>query len=675
MTVYAGQYGPDAFQDKRGNRVPDAEVTIYEIGTTTKATLYVDRDRSDELANPLPTGVASGAPGLDLRANGIFYADPNQYTMVTRHRGVVVGTWPIVIDVDPDEDGVGTVKTIVPGTGILVDATDPEHPEVAVDPDEVALQAEFDGLAGAVATLAASLPSTYEPIIEQDGAISATGLTGDWSLAPGSQSQKAASLLANGMLYRRLVPDGTTPRLDGLRVLPGLSQWFRNPTDATALLVVGDSTGWSPGTTDGGALPAVGGYLRWVDQFATNLAASDLDATVRLQINDFQNGNDRYQAPRVLKTATGGLRAMRLPGLSNYTAAYPKTAANTITDSFFVGAMVKAVDWTPTNNLTIVSDWGTDSGTWGWSFGLFSDGKLWFSFTQDGANAFNRFSTVALSGVIDNSTVLGIGVEVEWDNGAAGYTLTFKTSPDGHTWTTLGTAVTNAGALTPFQTGEPYRLGCRTDGGGGNQNFIGDVYEIQVRDGDEYGPTLLPTQPDSWNPKNASTLMMVGGPQIDIVNGSWPGMGLDAFDDPANLPLLVPHYPYSGVIVNTGHNDGGYDTAQTLADKWDRLLDRITARAPDAELAVLTQNATLRTDGLNPPALRNLHTARMARLAAYARSRGLGVIDTYQSFVDWEEAGGALIDLLDPLPVTQEIHPKGPGVLRQTQKIWDEVMA
>jgi hypothetical protein len=62
------------------------------------------------------------------------------------------------------------------------------------------------------------------------------------------------------------------------------------------------------------------------------------------------------------------------------------------------------------------------------------------------------------------------------------------------------------------------------------------------------------------------------------------------------------------------------------------------------------------------------------RLAAYARSRGMAVIDTYQTFQDYVAAGNNLSDLLDPAGgPTQIIHPIGSGVTRQTQKVWDEI--
>lgn len=498
-------------------------------------------------------------------------------------------------------------------------------------------------------------------------------------------SQKTASLLANELLGRGQVPDIAAARIDALRVLPGMSQWLRNPVGTAALLVLGDSTGWSPGTVEGSSLPAGGGYVRFVDALAQKLAASSLDMTVRLHVNDFNNGNLYYESPRVLKTANAGLRRATLPGSSNTVLYLNKSNSNKLTGiRHFFAAEVSAPNWVPANALTLFSDW-TASPNICVSFGLFTDGKLWFSYSQDGTSTFNRFSTAATG--LANNAIKYIGVDVQWNNGSGGNTLTFYMSDDGRNWTQLGNPVTNAGVLTPVQTTTPYQVGCRGLGGGVNANWIGGVYDIQIRKGGMYGPDILPRSPEAWGQHPGSPNVdtpfypMSGGPQLEIVNASWPGMGLAQFDDPTNLPLLMPQYPYQAVIVNTGHNDQTFNTPRQVADKWDRLLDRITRRAPQAEIALMTQNPTLRVDGpvSNPSGPRDLHTQRMGWLAAYARSRGVSIIDTYQTFADWPLSGGAaaLGDLLDPAGAGtgQEIHPMGPGVTRQTQKVYDEVFA
>lgn len=112
MTTFAGQWGPEDFQSRAGAAVPDATVTVYELDGTTKAALFVDRMRSAVLANPLPTGVLSGHPGLDSLANGIFFVDPGHYVVAAVVDHVERLRTPVTVDVDPSEPfgGVSTIN-------------------------------------------------------------------------------------------------------------------------------------------------------------------------------------------------------------------------------------------------------------------------------------------------------------------------------------------------------------------------------------------------------------------------------------------------------------------------------------------------------------------------------------------------------------------------------------
>lgn len=113
-TTFAGRYGPEGFTDNYGNRAPQAEVHLYQVGTTTPVALWADRDRDDTLANPLPH-VAAGDPGMGADGNGSFFADPGLYRMVVLIPGLVgpeaagaVFDDLISIAVDPDEEAAAS---------------------------------------------------------------------------------------------------------------------------------------------------------------------------------------------------------------------------------------------------------------------------------------------------------------------------------------------------------------------------------------------------------------------------------------------------------------------------------------------------------------------------------------------------------------------------------------
>lgn len=80
MATYAGLYGPVALLDDAGNVQPTATVTIRDAADAVNATVYADRTRGP-LSNPLPKGVLTGTPGVDLDGVVIFYADPGRYVM------------------------------------------------------------------------------------------------------------------------------------------------------------------------------------------------------------------------------------------------------------------------------------------------------------------------------------------------------------------------------------------------------------------------------------------------------------------------------------------------------------------------------------------------------------------------------------------------------------------
>lgn len=78
---FAGRYGPEIFMDSNQALLRNKPVTVYEKGTNTLATLYTDRTKSSTGPNPFFT---------DIRGNGSFYAEPNEYDIsVDGHRFTV----------------------------------------------------------------------------------------------------------------------------------------------------------------------------------------------------------------------------------------------------------------------------------------------------------------------------------------------------------------------------------------------------------------------------------------------------------------------------------------------------------------------------------------------------------------------------------------------------------
>lgn len=100
---HAAKFGP---QDLRKWNSTTQQLTaptvvyVYAVGTTTRATLYTDGTRGTSLANnPIPTGVATNAAGLDALGNLIFYAEADDYDVVADGQRYTVRALPSNADV------------------------------------------------------------------------------------------------------------------------------------------------------------------------------------------------------------------------------------------------------------------------------------------------------------------------------------------------------------------------------------------------------------------------------------------------------------------------------------------------------------------------------------------------------------------------------------------------
>lgn len=509
-------------------------------------------------------------------------------------------------------------------------------------------------------------------------------------------------------------------RMDGLRLFPGLSNWLNDPFGMAAILLgPADSTGSSPNTTEGSAIGGSSNYVRAPDQVAMMIAAAYPNIRVELDVLDWGNYTTQtpgdpavapYQTTRVLGTSiTPPYAAM--PASSNQVLSHARTARTSLTSNrYFFAAKVDpdpGQGWVPSAVKNIIAMSGP-SGSFGCWLYLDTTGKLIFRHSVDGTALSTRTSTVAVPGVV--GTPLWVAVDANINNGSGGQLFTFYTSTDGRNWTQLGAQVTiNNGSTTWYQAPSSYwTLGSQSAGNATN-NWLGKIYECQIRKGGMYGPTILPVWPGNWHwGGQGSTVAFYpiqGNPLLRIVNASWPGKGLDDFDSGTLLPVAVPHLPYLATVVNTGHNDKPYFGSE-LASKWDRLLDRLESRVGEAcSIGLMTQNATIRVDGptQNPLASRNDHKTRMAQLASYAQYRGLSVIDTYSVFTDYVAAcasgarspvavqptdnvtagNGTLLDLIHYAADGQAgVHPKDPvvggnrlqgGAYLQARKIYEEL--
>ncbi len=161
--------------------------------------------------------------------------------------------------------------------------------------------------------------------------------------------------------------------------------------------------------------------------------------------------------------AHDGTNYIYSPGVTGNTVSVPNSAALQITGDLDLRAYVALDDWTPATTMWLVYKIVAADG---YALAVNTSGTL--SIYYNGSTI--KTSTVA-TGAADGSA-LWIRVTLDVDNGASGSDVKFFTSPNGTTWTQLGTTVTTAGIVT-IATGTDV-LSITTN------PFIGKMYRAQV---------------------------------------------------------------------------------------------------------------------------------------------------------------------------------------------------
>lgn len=173
--------------------------------------------------------------------------------------------------------------------------------------------------------------------------------------------------------------------------------------------------------------------------------------------------------------------ALVLNGVSPGRAQTPDTASLDVVGDLDLRVLVALDDWTPSAMQTLISKWNTTGNQRSYLLQVLSTGVLRFNWSTLGTAALSADSTVAPT--VANGNALWVRATIDVDNGAAGRTVTFYTSPadDGVVWTQLGATVTTAGVTSIFASTANLEVGARQ--AGTLENVTGNVYAAQVLNG------------------------------------------------------------------------------------------------------------------------------------------------------------------------------------------------
>ena len=392
-----------------------------------------------------------------------------------------------------------------------------------------------------------------------------------------------------------------------------LANWIKTKSGSAQLTVLGDSTGNE--TTE------------WVYLSAQKLAARY--PHLRIVYRLFSDATQSYGAKTIIAEGSGE-RYLTPDGSRQPFATSVRLGDYAAGDISFT-AKVALTDWTPTVANHVIGRWG-DATHRGFMFGIHTDAKiiLWHSNDGVSANQRNTRSTVAPT-VVDGAD-LHIRADLDVDNGAGQYAVSFYTSSDGDTWTQLGTTVlgttgTIAGVYNPPSAA--YYLG--TGGSAGGGPALGKIYYVKVLEGGINGRNVLPTHPiDDFATVNSGDTGTVSvGQTLTIHNASVAGQGLTYHSDATRLAKTLLPSENSFVTINTTHNDVNNLIAgsESIA-VWETLLSAITTLRTSASITAVLQNPEI-----SPAGWYRNHNLQVAALRSYFGRKNVDVADFNQAIL------------------------------------------
>lgn len=212
--------------------------------------------------------------------------------------------------------------------------------------------------------------------------------------------------------------------------------------------------------------------------------------------------------------------ALWLSGAASNNVSTPHSAALAVTGDLDIRVSLTRTSWAADGNKPLVSKYTAGSPAQV-SFRFFQDqgGKLGLAWSADGAAQIIKLSTVVMPESC-NGVQVWLRATLDVDNGGGQNEVKFYTSPDGTTWTQLGTTVTTAAVTSIFDGTAPVEIGGFTALPA--YTTEGLFHEAEVRNGID-GPIVA-----QWNGSYPHTRQRDPQGNIWTVNGTanaWQKVG------------------------------------------------------------------------------------------------------------------------------------------------------
>ena len=397
----------------------------------------------------------------------------------------------------------------------------------------------------------------------------------------------------------------------GKRAAVALIAALSDQSQSVAIQVLGDSTGNDTG--------------EWPRLIANQLASDNPAWTVRTIL--FSDTTQKYSSPVVIQTGPDGERYFDgATGTSTRTLAASESPY--ISGTIDVSVKMRLASWSnPGAQVNVFGKSGT-AGYRGWYGYINSTGIVYFAYSTDGTALVTMAATK--TGITDNTDYW-----VRWiftpDDGAGNRVFRAYKSPNGETWTQIGSTVTTSGAVSVYNNST---IGY--EAGGVSTSAVVRVtrlYEIIIRDGED-GKIVAPVMPDLWYPKSSSSAYFTGSPTLTVVNGSVSGAGITGagnyLADATRLPKLTPNYGQVLCFLSTSHNDG-YDHGRSYRATYGAWIDSVKELLPDVPICLLTQNPEK-----SGATWYREHAKRHIDLLTMEMNKSVVALDTYQDFIDYQ---------------------------------------
>jgi hypothetical protein len=221
---------------------------------------------------------------------------------------------------------------------------------------------------------------------------------------------------------------------------------------STAIQLLGDSTG--DGTGAGSTPTDVEWFNLLGDKLGTKFPGHNV---VRMLWNDT---NSNYDLPTVAQAGPSGESYASFTGVSSGM----QFAASPITGDLRIEVKIRLTDYTGAASQVVCAQYTSSGNQVSWNFGLGTNSRPFFAWSTDGTTGAVVSKSATATPTVTDGQWAWFAVEHDVDDGSGNNTVKFYTSPDGITWTQLGSTVTTANATTSgtkFASTGPYTIGSR----------------------------------------------------------------------------------------------------------------------------------------------------------------------------------------------------------------------